>query len=181
MPPADVDVGGQVTALSLGDNYSCALLESGGVRCWGSGSQGRLGNGSNQNFGDDPGEMPPVDINLGGPVLRLGDGGAGSGHTCVIRDDNTARCWGVNDFGQLGYGNTNFLGLNLNQFPPAPLALGGAVARIATGYQHTCAILQSGAYKCWGRNQDGQLGYGHTNSIGDQLNEMPPPTVPVGF
>lgn len=37
---------------------------------------------------------------------------------------------------------------------------------------HTCARLRSGALKCWGFNDYGQLGLGDMQSRGDTLNDM---------
>ena len=49
--------------------------------------------------------------------------------------------------------------------------IGGTVVTLASFYAHTCVILATNAVRCWGRNFDGQLGYGNTLNIGD--NELP--------
>jgi alpha-tubulin suppressor-like RCC1 family protein len=53
MPPADVDVGGTVEAIAAGANHTCALLDTGRVRCWGAGAAGQLGYGNAEDVGDD--------------------------------------------------------------------------------------------------------------------------------
>jgi alpha-tubulin suppressor-like RCC1 family protein len=67
MPPPDVVLGGAAVILLKPESetrHSCALLEDNSVRCWGLGSGGRLGNGSTEDVGDEPGEMPPAPISL---------------------------------------------------------------------------------------------------------------------
>jgi alpha-tubulin suppressor-like RCC1 family protein len=49
----DVDVGETVTQISAGAAHTCALLASGNIRCWGQGSDGRLGYGNQSDIGDD--------------------------------------------------------------------------------------------------------------------------------
>ena len=44
--------------------------------------------------------------------------------------------------------------------------------RLATGGDHTCALLGNGAVKCWGFSNYGQLGYGDTDNRGDGAGEM---------
>ena len=43
-----------------------------------------------------------------------------------------------------------------------------------------CALLESGAVRCWGGGQQGGLGYGDTADVGDELGEMPPPDLALG-
>ncbi len=75
------------------------------LRCWGTWLA--LGNGNNQNIGDDPGEMPPVDVALPGPVSSIH---SGEGFTLAIMVDGTLRAWGFNNSGQLGLGHTDHIG-----------------------------------------------------------------------
>ena len=78
------------------------------------------------------------------------------------------RCWGEGDKGQLGYGTTDNIGDDetLESLDIA-VNLGEEAVQIAAGKEHTCAILVTGDLVCWGLNTNGQLGYGHTNNIGD--------------
>src|SRR5690606_34498692 len=100
----DVDVGGAVIQLVAGWLHTCALLETGRVRCWGEGSGGSLGYGNTNNIGDDEHPATAGDVNLGGDVTQLA---ADSDHTCAALKGGWVRCWGSNAFGRLGYGNTN--------------------------------------------------------------------------
>jgi alpha-tubulin suppressor-like RCC1 family protein len=77
------------------------------------------------------------------------------------------RCWGNGADGRLGYGNTSSIGDDESPASAGDVPLGEAATFIAAGTQHTCAVLVSGAVRCWGAGADGRLGYGDTISIGD--------------
>jgi alpha-tubulin suppressor-like RCC1 family protein len=79
---------------------------------------------------------------------------AGESHTCAVLVDGTAKCWGYNDFGQLGNGTTSLA------TPPVTVSASGAFTAIAAGGSHTCALTADGRALCWGRNFEGQLGDG---------------------
>jgi cysteine-rich repeat protein len=168
----DVDVGGPVVAIAAGDHHMCALLEGGALRCWGHNNFGQLGYGHTNDIGDDELPITAGDVNVGGTVVAIG---AGDFHTCALLEGGALRCWGRNDFGQLGYGHTSSV-----LAPGANVNVGGPVIALGMGDFHTCALLEEGTVRCWGRNDDGQLGYGHTNDIGDGSGEMPPANVQVG-
>jgi alpha-tubulin suppressor-like RCC1 family protein len=105
---------------------------------------------------------------------------AGLGHTCALLVSGAVRCWGSNDSGQLGLGHTNDIGDNeaITTAPTVPL--GATATAVSAGARHTCALLVSGAVRCWGDNDNGQLGLGHTNDIGDNEAITTAPTVPLG-
>ena len=83
---------------------------------------------------------------------------AGDGFSCAITPGKTVACWGDNDYGELGDGNTN------DASTPQPVTGLKNVVQIATGYFHACALLATGKIKCWGDNSDGQLGIGNTTT-----------------
>lgn len=108
---AGLDVGGDVMQIVSGADHACALLDDRSVVCWGSGEHGKLGYGNLSHIGDDPAEVPSTagKVEVGGLVKQLA---LGQHHTCALLIDDTLRCWGLNDHGQLGYGDTITIGDN---------------------------------------------------------------------
>ena len=102
-----VSLGAPAIQIVSGELHTCALLQGGGVRCWGDNKFGQLGASHTRTVGDDETPSTQADVVLGLPATRLA---AGSYHTCAILQDGKARCWGYNKFGQLGYGSTEHLG-----------------------------------------------------------------------
>src|SRR5205823_5926435 len=80
--------------------------------------------------------------------------GTGWGHTCVLYADQSIRCTGMNNQGEVGNGGY------LNVFEPA--VVNGAInpASLRTGMEHTCTLVGDGTMQCWGSNYTGQLGDG---------------------
>lgn len=163
----DVNVGGVVTQITAGDFHTCALLDTGAVRCWGGADHGELGYGNLNDVGDDETPASAGNVNLGGRAVEIS---AGSDHTCALLDTGHVRCWGSAAHGQLGYGNsTNDIG---DDETPAsagdvPLGVGVSVQHIGAGGDHTCALTTGGGVRCWGRGNSGQLGYGNDRDVGD--------------
>lgn len=177
MPPADIDLGpGVVTQLAVSSSQNCVVMQDGDLRCWGQGALGILGNGSLENIGDEPGEMPPPSVNIGGPVVQVA---LGDTFACALLEGGTVRCWGWGSNGSLGSGATETLGDEPGEMPPPVVDVGGIASQIFAGFQHACALLQDGTLRCWGKNDQGNLGYGHKDTIGDEPGEMPPPPVSV--
>lgn len=163
-----------VTAVAVGGQHSCVLLDTGRVRCWGLGSAGQLGQGTTASIGDD--ELPSAasPLELDGTAVQLA---LGYYHSCARFDDGAVRCWGDAQFGQLGYGNTEDIGDDEPAGAGGNVDLGGPAVALVAGYFHTCALLEGGAARCWGAGADGQLGLGNTDVIGD--DEVPSAIGPV--
>jgi alpha-tubulin suppressor-like RCC1 family protein len=137
-----------VTQISAGFNITCAVA-NGGAWCWGTGGNGKLGNGTNVS------SSIPVQVSgLSSGVTQIA---AGTNHACAIQD-GAARCWGMNDSNQLGDGTTT-----TRTTPVQVSGLTNGVTQISTGSTHTCAIV-SGSAKCWGWNNNGQLGNNTTTT-----------------
>ena len=164
----DVDVGGTVTQITTGKSHTCALLDTGAVRCWGYGIGGRLGYGNTDDIGDSEAPATAGDVNVGGMVTQIT---AGQDHTCALLDTGAVRCWGLGANGRLGYGTTTNIGDDETPASAGDVDVGGMVVQIAAGTAHTCALLATGAVRCWGAGGNGRLGYGNSVTIGD--NETP--------
>jgi len=76
----------------------------------------------------------------------------GTQTTCGLAVNGKGYCWGLNNYGQLGDGTTDYLATR-----PRPLAGNCTFSQISFSYQHGCGVSQSRAY-CWGSNSFGQLG-----------------------
>ena len=174
LPYIDLGTGAQVVQLALGNNHTCALLESGVMKCWGDNSYGQLGKDNTNDLGDASGEMgsslASINLGAGRRAIKI----AASGNTsCAVLDNGTAKCWGSNSDGQLGQGTTATLGDGTGEMSAlAAIDLDGYVVDIQLGTYHACAILDNNSLKCWGDNTYGQLGYGNTTQLGDGTNEM---------
>jgi len=81
---------------------------------------------------------------------------AGGYHTCVLLTDGIIKCWGNNQYGQLGNGVSK----SVQNEPVYVVELGGNAVSITAGEYHTCALLSDGRVQCWGLNGAGQLGNG---------------------
>lgn len=140
-----------VAAVAAGGSHTCALMNTGTVKCWGSGQFGQLGNGTSKAVQDDPVDV----VELAGKAVDIV---SGEYHTCALLTDGKVQCWGLNGAGQLGNGFIQeFLGRNK---PVDVTGLPAAAKMITAGTSHTCAVLTDGSMWCWGDDEYGQLGDG---------------------
>jgi alpha-tubulin suppressor-like RCC1 family protein len=192
--PGDRALGAQVVpgvtnvrSLALGEFHSCALLFDGTVKCWGANSFGQLAlDPTTTKSSAAPVAIAglPAPSNTDPQVLAIT---TGYGHVCVLLKDNTAKCWGENSFGELGYktdydkpasddyqaiepkktmkpSTTPKTVRHNNATPTAldptaeDLVDQGNIIAISAGQFHTCALLSGGSARCWGQNGRGQLG-----------------------
>ena len=146
-PMAVAGLTARVVAIAAGDSHTCAVINTGGVKCWGLNDFGQLGDGSTAN------RLTPVDV--GGLTTRVVAVAAGNGHTCALTRAGGMKCWGSNFWGQLGDGTTT------DHLTPADVVgLATGVVASAANHLSACAMTSIGSLKCWGANLDGQLGDG---------------------
>lgn len=177
IPLVPLGTGRRATALAPGLNHVCALLDNGAVRCWGNNEAGQLGIGDTAARGDQPQELGDAL-----PVVALGTGrkavsiGSGAEFSCALLDNAQVKCWGNNNAGQLGVGDTNNRGTNPadmgDKLPAVNLGSGAAVASLSVGQSHSCALLTTGQLKCWGDNSYCMLGLGDQTNRGADANQM---------
>jgi alpha-tubulin suppressor-like RCC1 family protein len=167
--------GVSIRGVATGIIHTCALLSDSTVKCWGSNGAGQLGRGNTQD------ERNPVNA---GPVAvttnardRVEQLVTGQVHTCVLLASNEVRCWGHNDSGQLGQGNSAWVGDDeLPSSAPAVSVTADEnirILRLEAGPMNTCALLSNQHMKCWGKSNYGELGDGiaEQHVIGD--DEVP--------
>jgi len=140
---------------AMGPHTVCARTERGDFYCWGDNSAGEVPEG----LASAVARPTPGATVLPGRIL---DVAIGVDHACAIvasgaATEGVVRCWGHNDFGQLGDGTTTA------STAPVSVAISNAI-ELAAGLGSTCALLRTGEVRCWGFNANGQLGDGSTTS-----------------
>ena len=143
-------LGAEVMAISLGYNHGCALTITGGVKCWGFNSLGQLGDGSAK-------QRSPVPVEVSGLVNKITAISLGTNHACALTVSGGVKCWGDNNWGQLGDGTRQ-----TSNIPVDVIDLDSGVIAISAGSGQSCALMTSGEVKCWGYNRSGNLGDGTT-------------------
>jgi hypothetical protein len=158
------------TKVALGTSHSCALFSNNKMKCWGNNSYGQLGLGSTQTtFGTSAAHMgdnlPYLDLGTTDTITSIH---AMHYSTCAVFSTGKAKCWGKNDFGQLGLDHTTSIGTTSAQMGTALAYVKGVtgIELFATGGDHACATT-SAALRCWGYNYWGQLGL---NKVIDTTN-----------
>ena len=132
------------SSLAVGNNHACVVFELVAVKCWGYNGLGQLGDGTTTNR-STPTEVTGI---TSGVTAISADGP----HTCALLDTGAMKCWGYNGSGQLGDGTTT-----QRNTPTQVSGLTSGVTAISAGREHSCALLTTGAVKCWGRNQEPTL------------------------
>ncbi len=180
LQPIALGTGRTVLQLAAGYVHVCALLDDFSVKCWGYNTDGRLGVGDTASHGDTVGSMgdglPAVALGTGRTARQLT---AHANGACAVLDDGSVKCWGLNNAGQLGVGDTTPRGATPasmgDGLPVTRLATGRTVVQLEAAWFSVCARLDDDSLQCWGDNGYQQLGTpgGQAfNARGDQPGEM---------
>jgi len=133
--------------ISVNGSHSCALINDGTVKCWGSNSDGQLGSGS---FGPGVASSTPTPVTGLSGVVGIA---VGLSHTCAVLSNGTVKCWGDNTSkqgGRTGYESVT---------PVLVEGIANATA-VSAGTGHSCALIGANDLKCWGQFGNGILGDG---------------------
>lgn len=151
----DLGPGRRAVQAAVGAAHSCALLDDGAMKCWGSNSRGQLGFPSllQPDASLPMGDALPV-VGLGLPATFVS---AGDEHTCALLTGGTLKCWGCGTEGQLGLGNA-FDSTAVSGLPNVDLGAARYALAVRAGASITCVLLSTGAPACWGTGQYGALG-----------------------
>lgn len=141
------------TRISSGGNYSCAVTDTTGVKCWGDNTHGQIGDNSTISR-SSPTDVYGLDSGVNSVFTSNG------GTTCALMLVGSLKCWGYNADGEVGDGSST------DRYSPVQVSgLGSGVSnQVGIGDNSTCAVMLSGALKCWGLNTNGQLGNGTTTA-----------------
>lgn len=164
---APVVVMGMTGAVQVGTGRSqaCARRADGTVRCWGSNSDGQLGDGTTTQQLTAATDV----VNVTAAV----DLALTASHVCVRDAAGAAMCWGSNTYGQLGDGTTTARSTPIAAPVSGVSWIGTASFSADITGAHSCAIV-AGEVKCWGDNAVGQLG-------NDTTTDSPTPVTAVGI
>jgi len=191
LPKTDLGDNFKIEKIGVGLNHGCALSVNGKVKCWGQNAYGQLGIESTLivgYFSDQMGNnIESINFGINKSDLKVTQLAVGYVHNCVIFENQKAKCWGNNEKGELGLGDTkergstkNTMGVNLPflSFNKKYSSETMKFKSITAGYSHTCAIVDIPSSKefdklfCWGANMLGQLGSGHSNNIGNSKESL---------
>lgn len=142
--PSAVSGGYTWKEISVGKDAACGVTTSNKGYCWGSGQYGKTGIGNTSNMG-----VPTAVLgNYSFQRIAMGIGG----FACGLLTNNSVRCWGRNNLGQLGTGN------NTDSLTPVPLAFNQPVNNVTSGRYHGCILNSTSHAYCWGVGNNGRLG-----------------------
>lgn len=136
-----------VQSIAAGSDHTCAALSAGGVNCWGSNFDGKLGTSTGRVY-----QFSPVAVDdLPEKVQTLV---AGPFHSCVIINDGDVKCWGA-----VFRGTELIDGID---GAAISVAAGGSYSVSEAAITHTCVAVTDGRVFCRGDNVFGVLGDGTT-------------------
>lgn len=162
-----------VGSMSLAQFHACAVVTDGRVKCWGSGSNGTLGdnNTSSHSSGVPVDVVDPSDAS--GFLTNVTQTTTSTFHTCALIQGGRVKCWGSGSVGRLGDNNTNShsSGVPVNVVDPSDVSgFLTNVEQLASSQGTTCAVITGSRVRCWGYGNDGVLG---DNDTSDHMSGIP--------
>jgi alpha-tubulin suppressor-like RCC1 family protein len=145
-------------------NSACAITASGGVVCWGSNLEGKLGNGTTTTS-----PVPVPVSNLGAGVTAIS---VGVFATCAVTAGGGVMCWGHGQEGELGNNSTAY-----SAVPVQVSNLTSGVTAVSVGSYSACALKTDGTVLCWGSNDYLVLGNGSREAT---ASLVPAPVIGLG-
>jgi len=141
-------------AVTTTGGFTCGIITTGDMYCWGISWFGVRGNGS-------LGSLTP------GPTATLVAGGhqwtdvaAGRWYVCAVASGSGGYCWGSGGSGELGNGISGH-GSSDNVSIPTPISGGGTIEKVSIGgVNGACAVTLAKTAMCWGEGVWGRLGNG---------------------
>ena len=172
IPTPTASLGSTASEVAAGGAHTCALLTNGSVMCFGYNDTGQLGQTPTQPASSN---AKPTVVALVATATHVS---AGKQFTCALLSTAAVHCFGDNVSGQLGSGSFG----SARETPGAVFGLTGTVVDVVAGTGHSCAVMSTGQVRCWGLNDQGQLGIGTQSNVSAAtaiatLNVVPTTTV----
>jgi alpha-tubulin suppressor-like RCC1 family protein len=169
--PVYASLPASATSIAAGNEHSCAVLSTHSMQCWGHNEHGQLGDG-----GSEPYSLPVYVKLAGGEVPVLAEGNSYD-NNCIVLSNRSVKCWGLNEYGELGNGADDD-GYEVSHSTPTTVVISTSpiqplypVSDVAIGSVHACAKMDDGlgntSLQCWGDNRRGQLGDGGSEERSD--------------
>ncbi len=144
------------TVISTNANFSCAIANTGTLYCWGKGTSGQIGNGSNSNVN------VPTAVTMPNGVTSFTAVSTNINFSCALANTGKVYCWGLGTGGQIGNGADS----NVNV--PTAVTMPNSVTSftaVSTNSNFSCALANTNNIYCWGNGGAGQIGNGITKSV----------------
>ncbi len=151
--PSAVMTARSFVSIDAGAYFTCGIDTAREMACWGDNFNGQVGNNTPNN------SAVPTTVVGSSTMMMWISVSAGSSHACGILVNGTIRCWGANQFGQLGDGTTTDKRVATATIVPASGSTLPVFVEVSAGADHTCAIGVDDSLWCWGNNRRGQLGF----------------------
>jgi alpha-tubulin suppressor-like RCC1 family protein len=169
-PTATASLGATASEVAAGGAHTCALLTNGAITCFGNNNTGQLGQALTMTS-----SSTPTVVTLSATATHVS---VGKQFTCALLSTAAVNCFGDDAKGQLGFGTSG----SFRETPAAVTGLTGTVVDVVAGTSHACAVMSTGQVRCWGLNDQGQLGIGTQSNVStataiSTLNVVPTTTV----